>query len=160
MWTSRFLIAAAILTTLAISHWRFYSTGYESGVTHTEQAWQAEKLATTKAQMAEMEKARQAQQALQAQVDKIRQESANEKRRVAAQYERTIAGLRERPKTRAGATGVPEGAVAGVGCTGAGLSRPDGEFLAWYAGEAARAQTALRTCIAAYNSARREVNGE
>lgn len=152
MWPTKTLVGIVILTTLAISHWRAYSTGYDSGVTHTEQAWNAERLATAQAHIAELEKARQAAEAMQAQVDKIRRESANEKRRIAAQYERTIAGLRERPEARAGASGVPEGAAAGVGCTGAGLSRPDGEFLAWYAGEAARTQAALRACIAAYEA--------
>jgi len=163
MWPTKTLIGIVILTTLLISHWRVYSTGYESGVTHTEQAWNEERLATAKAQMAELEKARKAQEAMQAQVDKIRRESANEKRRIAAQYERTIAGLRQRPN-RPSAADLPKstdtGAGPAAGCTGRELYRPDSEFLLGEAARADQLRIALKSCLAAYNSARREVNGE
>ena len=163
MWQTRTLIGIVILTTLLISHWRAYLTGHNSGVTVTEQAWQAERLATAQAQMAELEKARKAQEAMQAQVDKIKRESANEKRRIAAQYERTIAGLRQRPE-RPSTTDVPQSADAGTGpagwCTGRELYRPDSEFLLGEAARADQLRIALKSCLAAYNSARREVNGE
>lgn len=163
MWQPRILIGIVILTTLLISHWRVYSTGYDSGVTVTEQAWNEERLATAKAQMAELEKARKAAEAMQAQVDQIRLESANEKRRIAANYERVIAGLRQRPE-RPSTTDVPKSTDAGTGpaagCTGRELYRPDSEFLLGEAARADQLRIALKSCLAAYNSARREVNGE
>jgi len=160
MWNHKLLAVTAmfILTSLAGTAWYAYSSGKQSGMLHTQTRWDAERLAQQQAILETQQKARETEQALQAQVDKIKRESADEKRRIAAQYERTIDGLRNRPEARAGATGVPEGARAGVGCTGSGLSRPDGEFLSWYAAQAARTQAALKSCIAAYNSTRREIN--
>lgn len=132
---------------------------YRLGVDEVTARWNEERLLFERARNAQIENARRSEQTLQEELSKTRQEAADEKRRIAARYERTIAGLRQRPEARA-PTGVPEGAAAGVGCTGAGLARNDGQFLARYAADAARLQSDLQTCVNAYNSARRQVNGE
>jgi hypothetical protein len=156
MWNPKLWAVSAILilTSLAGTAWYSYSSGRQSGMSQIQTRWDAERLAQQEAVIQAQQKARETEQALQAQVDKIKRESASEKRRIAAQYERTIAGLRNRPEARAGATGVPEGANPGVGCTGAGLSKPDGEFLGWLAEQAARTQAALKACQLAYEQVR------
>ena len=145
-----FLIAALLVTHLY---------AYRFGVDEVTARWNEERLLFERSRNAQIENARRAEHRLQEELSQTRQEAADEKRRIAARYERTIAGLRQRPEARA-PTGVPEGAAAGVGCTGAGLARPDGEFLARYAADAARLQADLQTCVNAYNSVRRQVNGE
>jgi hypothetical protein len=100
-------------------------------------------------------KARQREQALQALVDKQRRAHDAEVKRVVREYSALVDGLRDRPEARAGDGGVPEGAVAGAGCTGQGLSRPDATFLAGFAADAARTQAALDACRTAYDSLNR-----
>jgi hypothetical protein len=109
---------------------------------------------TLAAQAEEMMKARQTEQALQKAVNRIRQEKQREAVRLANDYAAVINSLHDRAETRAGASGVPDGAAAGVGCTGAGLAKRDGEFLAGYAADAARLQLALNACQAAYDEVR------
>lgn len=77
-------------------------------------------------------------------------------------YDALAASLRNRPGRPATNTaGMPTGAGLGTGgCTGAGLARPDGEFLAWYAISTYRLQTALRSCKAQYDKVKRSYNGE
>lgn len=144
-----------ILAALLVTH----SYVYRLGANEVTARWNEDRLLFERSRNAQIENARRTEQGLQEELSKTRQEAANEKRRIAARYEHTIAELRQRPETRAPA-GVPEGAAAGVGCTGAGLARPDGEFLARYAADAARLQADLQTCVNAYNSVRRQVNGE
>jgi uncharacterized protein YlxW (UPF0749 family) len=158
MWKLRIAAVTAFAIFAAGSAMYAYNSGKQSGMSTIQTRWDADRLATLQAQTAELEKARQAEQALQAQVDKIQQESANEKRRIAAQYERTIAGLRERPE-RPSAASVPTDTGVGVGCTGAGLARPDATFLAGYAADAARLQSALQACIADRAAIERQLNG-
>jgi hypothetical protein len=70
-----------------------------------------------------------------------------DRRRIAA-----LAGeLRNRPERPAA---MPAAAGPTQNCSGAGLYRPDGEFLAWYATEAARVASALERCEAQYNQVR------
>jgi hypothetical protein len=162
MWNLK-LIGIAVLAALSLcagSAWYAYSSGRQSGMSQIQMQWDAER-ATQMAAMAEEEmKARQREQALQKLIDKLRRDRANEANRIAAEYQRTIDSLRNRPEARAGEGGVPEGAVAGVGCTGAGLSKSDSEFLVWLGSEAARTQAALNACVTAYDEVRRQVNGE
>jgi hypothetical protein len=116
--------------------------------------WTAEMQATIQAHAQEMAKARQTEQALQDKINQLTKEHRDETRRIAARHAAIVDGLRNRPETRACASGVPEGASAGIGCTGAGLSRFDSEFLVWVASEADRTQAALRVCLQAYDSVR------
>lgn len=141
---------AAVVVLMGVAYDYGYSrAALKAAQTHTE---------VQKRQTAALAAARASEQKLQTKLAQTQQEANDENRRITARYERTIAGLRQRPETRAGSSGVPEGAAAGIGCTGTGLARPDGEFLAGYARDAARLETALKTCVAAYNSVRDQVN--
>jgi hypothetical protein len=120
--------------------------------------WDAERAATLAAQAEEVMKARQQEQAMQAAIGRIKQEKHREAVRLANDYAAVVVSLQDRAETRAGDSGVPEGASPGVGCTGQGLARLDAEFLARYGRDAGRLQLALDTCQAAYASVREAVN--
>ena len=161
--TSRTMVALALagVTALAIGLGAvaLYRTGYAKGAAEVQQQWDAEKAATAAAQAEETMKARQREKALIELTERLRKEHRREVDRIVAERNRLVGELRNRPEARAGAGGVPEGAAAGVGCTGEGLSRRDGEFLAGLAADAARTQAALQQCVAQYNQVRELVNG-
>ena len=153
VWAAVTVLACAAVGVLA------YRTGHASGAAAVTAEWMAERAETARATSRALERRLEVEAALRAQIDRTRQEHAREKARIAANYNAAIDSLRHRPTARAGDTGVPEGSTAGVGCTGAGLSGPDAEFLVWYASEAARAQAALEACVAAYKRVEEAVNG-
>jgi hypothetical protein len=133
--------------------WYAHSTGHRAGAREVQARWTQEQLLTAQATAKMLAEARQKEQALQDQIHTIRQRAKNEATRIAADHAAVVDSLRNRPDARA-PSGVPEGAVAGVGCTGAGLSFRDAEFLAGLAADAARTQAALKQCVDAYEAVR------
>jgi hypothetical protein len=150
----RIAVAAVLLVLLAGTHWKAYHEGLVAGQAEVQQRYDKRMAEIAEAHAAELERARKRQAELQDVADRLRQEKRDEAKRITARYELVIDGLRDRPQARAGASGVPLAAGTGVGCTGAGLARPDGEFLAGYAADVARLQSALNTCRVAYDAAR------
>ena len=119
----------------------------------TEHA-QAEQLRTETARLAEAgHRARERTHAdtLQA----IQTKAEHEKTRLAADLQRTLDSLRNRPERPASAVGgaVPTGGAHPVACTGAQLFRADGEFLAREAARADQLRADLQTCQVAYDAA-------
>ena len=147
------VLACAVVGVLA------YRTGAEHGRTEVQAKWDAERAAHARAVIAAIEARDRATAAMAARVEALTKEHRREINRIAADRDRLLDSLRDRPEARAGAGGVPEGAAAGVGCTGEGLSRRDGEFLAGLAADAARTQAALQQCVAQYNQVMELVNG-
>jgi hypothetical protein len=160
IWNLKLATVAVIAIGIASAGgaWYAYSKGRESGMTQVQAMWDAERLATMTAHAEEQIKARQREEALKVLLARQRKEHKREVDRIIADYNADLERLRDRPAERAGAGGVPEGAAAGVGCTGEGLSRPDSEFLVWLGGEAARTQAALNACVTAYDEVRRSIN--
>jgi multidrug efflux pump subunit AcrA (membrane-fusion protein) len=158
MWTKLWIAAVVVASTCAAG-WLTYDAGRKMGRSEVQQKWDQERAATAEAQAAETMKARQRELALQELAKRLRQEKADEARRLAREYAADLERLRDRPETRAGAGGVPDSPGAGVGCTGAGLARPDAAFLTGYAYDAARLEASLRQCVSAYNSVREALNG-
>jgi hypothetical protein len=150
----------AITTLVAGTAWYSFNRGSQYGMSVIQTQWDAEKLLVAQAQAEEQMKARQTEQALQATINRIRQEKTREATRLANDYAAVINSLHDRPKARADTTGVPEGAVAGVGCTGSGLARDDAEFLAGYARDAGRLQLALDICRKQYAEVKSRLNSE
>jgi hypothetical protein len=150
MWP-RLIALTALTAALAGSAWFVYSKGQQSGTKATQAAWDKERLATLEAQGEQILKAQIRETELAAKMAQLKEGQRRETTRIAAGYQRTIDSLRDRPEARAGASGVPEGAAPGAGCTGAGLARPDAAFLAGYGADAARLQSALEVCQAAYD---------
>lgn len=154
----RGIIVAVILAALVFVSWKIYNAGYKTGKAEVQQAWDAEKIRLTNEYADAQTRAREKERALQARVDNIRKERAREIADITRRHDVIVAGLRDRAAERAATpSGVPESTSAGVGCTGAGLARPDAEFLAGYAADAARLQSAFSACQTAYDSARRKV---
>ena len=147
------LVAVAIVVVLALFGLSAYS--YRAGKAAVQQEWDKEKAAIAQAHLEEMQRARQREAELQATIDKQTEGYKRDLENITADYQRIVVWLRDRPAARAGAGGVPQGATAGVGCTGAGLSRRDAEFLARYAADAARTREALDQCVRQYDEVRR-----
>jgi hypothetical protein len=160
MWNLKLMAAIGIATTISLAGtaWYAYSKGKQSGMQEVQTLWIAERAAIREAQAKEMEQARQREEALQARVDQIRRSHRNEISRINRDHAALVDSLRDRPEARAGDSGVPDGAAAGVGCTGAGLARLDAELLSGYAAAAARQQAALNACVTAYDEVRRSLN--
>lgn len=157
MWT-RLIVLTTIAISLAGSAMYAHNRGKQSGMQQVQILWDSEKLERAQAHAKELTKARQREQALQTLAEKLRLEKRREADRLAREYAADLERLRDRPETRAGAGGVPEGAAAGVGCTGAGLARLDAELLTGYANAAARLQSALDQCRAQYAEVERAMN--
>lgn len=157
-WRSKIVVATVGFICVAASLLYAHSSGRHYGMQTVQTLWTAEMQATIQAHAEQIAKARQTEQALQDKINQLTKEHRDENRRIAARHAAMVDGLRNRPEARASDSGVPEGAAAGVGCTGSGLSKPDAEFLVWISGEAARTQTALNACIAAYDEVRRALN--
>jgi hypothetical protein len=159
IWNFRLIGVLVALSLCAGSVWYAYNKGKQSGMSQVQTLWDAERAVQLAAQAEAEMKARQTEQGLQAMVNRVRQEKQREAIKLANDYAAVIDSLRDRAETRAGDGGVPEGAAAGVGCTGQGLAKRDAEFLAGYAADAARTQSALNACITAYDQVREQING-
>jgi len=126
--------------------------------------WDAERLAVAQAIAPELERVRTVEQALRTNLTKQRKEYQYENDRLSVLYESALSRLSDRPDRPEDSGGVPQdsnvGAVPADGCTGASLFRPDAEFLVREASRADQLRIALKSCLAAYNQTRREVNGE
>jgi hypothetical protein len=119
--------------------------GYENGKQSVQAKWDTNKAAIITAQ-------REKEAALQANMDKLRKEKNNELARLNRHVRALSDSLRNRPERPA----VPASASAGdgaTGCTGAGLYKPDGEFLVGEAARAAQLRLALINCQKAYQDA-------
>jgi hypothetical protein len=159
MWNLR-LIALILTPILLVGFAVFgYSRGTQYGMSVVQNQWDQERALQMAQHAEEQMKARQTEQALQAAVNRIKQEKQREAIKLANDYAAVIDSLHNRAEARAGDSGVPDGAAAGVGCTGAGLARPDATFLAGYAHDAARLQLALDACKTAYDEVRDTLNG-
>ena len=137
-----------------------YDKGHETATKAVELKWTADRLQRAETYADDLKKARKQSTALQANADRLRQEKTHEVNRIALNYQSVIDGLRDRAETRAGASGVPESPGAGVGCTGAGLAKPDAGFLAGYAADVGRLQAAFNVCRQAHTKAASELNQE
>ena len=132
------------LVMLGFSYWK----GYTHGKDVVQKEWDAERVVLEREAQAQADKARQIERQLQAKADNIQREKHNAVKAADSKYAALIDSLRKRPETRA--EGMPNGAEAVVGCTGEGLARPDAEFLAGYAADAARLQAQYNACREAY----------
>lgn len=132
---------------LGIKFWehRLVQQGFDAGYAKAEQVYKAR---DAKAQAEAAAKTAR----LQTAVDTARKEKAHEVSRITAQRDNDLERLRQRPE-RPAATASSDAGV-GPGCTGAGLARPDAEFLVRYAADAAQLQATLNECRTAYESAR------
>lgn len=149
------LITAAVSAAIgAGGAWAWQSNAYERQLSElrNEHA-QTEQLRSETARMSEAgHRARERNHADTVQA--ITTKADNEKTRLAAELQRALDSLRNRPQRPATAGGaVPESAADPVACTGAELFRPDAEFLVREAARADQLRAALGQCQAAYDAA-------
>ena len=101
------------------------------------------------------QRARDLEREHSARVAVIVEESQREKDQLVARANRLAASLRNRPQRT---DPVPESGSSPVACTGAGLYREDGEFLAGEAARANQLRADLKRCQALYDEAVRLTN--
>lgn len=159
--------AAVLLAALAWAYNGWAERQRNIGRDEVRAEWQADKLAMAETGRILRMAADRESAALQAAENKRRSADNAQKHALELRLAESLRRLRNRPDRPAvdpGAGGVPE--TAGVGaagsadrsCTGEGLFRPDGEFLAREAADANRLRIALATCRARYQDAVDTVN--
>lgn len=135
-----------------------YYKGNSAGQAEVQQQWDKEKTAQFEAYSEAQNAARTREQNLQIQADRLREEKDNEIRNLNARAAALTNSLRERPsRTTPAPSPVPSAsntACPAVVCTGAGLSKEDGEFLAGEAARADEARALLKQCYEQYNTLR------
>lgn len=138
---------------IAVSSFVFASLLFWKGVQHgkkiVQTEWDAEKIVWQQQMQAAAAKTIEVERDLQDKADKNLKERLSEFQTISVRYHALLNSLHNRPEARA-ETGMPEDAGDAVGCTGEGLARPDAEFLAGYAADAARLQAAYDSCRQAY----------
>ena len=150
--------AAAGVLIAAAAGMAGYGKGYLAGKNEVQQAWDKEKAAQMAEYAAAQEAARKREQELQASADAIRKEKDAKIRDINARSAALVNSLRQRPE-RTESSKVSDSAGTCSGTTGAQLARPDGEFLAGYAADAAKLQVALDQCVKQYNEIRKGNHG-
>lgn len=146
-----YVAAGAVLVALAAGV-AGYVTGRDHGAASVRQEWDRDRAQRAEETSRQQAKAREREQSLQRQADARLKEKDREIAAVAGRAAALADSLRNRPEERA--LPVPDAAGPVVGCTGAGLARPDADFLVRYAADAARLQAALQQCRAGYQAAR------
>jgi len=132
------------LIMLGFSYWK----GYTHGKDVVQKEWDAYKVVQEREVQAQADKSRQIERQMQAHADIIQKERIRETQIVNRRYNALIDSVRDRPEARQDS--VPASTDNAVGCTGEGLARPDAEFLAGYAADAARLQAQYNACREAY----------
>ena len=128
------------------------------GKAEVQQKWDRERAAQEAEYALAQEEARAKEQALQANADAIRQEKDREIRNLNARATALSNSLRDRPsRTTNESSVVSSAANVGSGsavCTGAELSKEDGEFLAREAARADELRASLKQCQSQYEAIR------
>jgi hypothetical protein len=129
------------------------------GKAEVQQKWDQERAAQEAEYAAAQAAAREKEQTLQANADSLRKEKDREIRDLNARAVALTNSLRDRPsRTTAESSSVPSATNTGPAplvCTGAGLSKEDGEFLAGEASRADEARALLKQCYEQYQALRK-----
>lgn len=162
----RTIAVAAALAGLAWAYHLWADHQREIGRDEIRVEWQADKLARVEQNRLLLMARDKETTRLQASADKERQALYAKNRSIDLERDDLLKRLRNRPERPADrGDGVPAVAGAGAagpadtGCTGAGLYGPDARFSLGVAADAARLQSALRSCRAARARDQAAVNG-
>jgi hypothetical protein len=120
-----------------------------------QKKWDAATILQARETLRLVEAAHATSQALQDKASEQRKATNDQINRINRAHALALERLRNRPERPSGAD-LPQVASAGPiasGCTGAGLYRDDGGFLAGYAADKALLQSGLRACYKAYSDA-------
>lgn len=149
---NRIAIAAVILV---IACFGAYKRGLHHGEAKIQAKWDAERAAIARATQQAMQERIAAEEQLRRRADEQQKTYQQKIARLAAERNALLDSVRNRPARDRGGD-VPGAAAAGdrAGCTGAGLSREDAEFLVGEAARADRIAEQLSACVAQYEAAR------
>ena len=147
----RLWAAASLVLGLAASHWK----AYRMGGAEIRAEWAVAKLEESKQALRLTEKAIEKTTSMQADADQLRKDKNAQINTLNTRLAAALDGLRDRPG-RPGPGDLPATTAAGTvpSCTGAGLYRPDAEFLVGEAARAKRLQLDLTQCQTQYNKVR------
>lgn len=153
--SGRVWLAIAVAVLLAGTHWKAYKVGQSD----IKAAWSTEKLEQDKQTVRLLENARLETDRLQAAANAQQKAKNVQIAQLDADLSDAIERLRNRPE-RPGGADMPAdtGAEPVAGCTGAGLYRPDGEFLTRFAARAKLVTMDLAECQVALDQAREALN--
>jgi hypothetical protein len=143
VWLKPAILAVAVAVA-GIAVWRWHHGAIDDAVTAVRAEYTAKALEAAN-------KAAETSRTLQAEADKTQGEKDAQIKIQSARIAALSASLRNRPERPSSNANNP--AVAGI-CTGAGLYRQDGEFLAREAAESGRVGIDLADCQARYNQVR------
>ena len=150
--------ALAVIIAAGIAGAYGYMRGEESGRLQVQSKWDAERAELEAIHARDQQIAREREKLMQQSADRLRQEKDIEIRNLNARSTALANSLRDRPSRTtnessavSSATNVrPSAAV----CTGAGLSKEDGEFLAREAARADELRASLKQCQSQYEAMR------
>lgn len=148
----RIWAALMVAIFLAGTHWK----AYHLGKSEVQSVWNEERLEQSRLSIKLQNETAKTTATLQANTDKRNGELHAQINRIASERDSLRDELRNRPERPSeGDLSEAAGNGNGVGgCTGLGLYRGDGEFLARFASERAVLQAGLKACYAQYEEAR------
>ena len=146
-------LALGLSALLAFAGYQLHHDGYLSGKAEVMAAWSIERAAVAAQSLKLSEQAARETSTLQLQADQTMRSKDEKIRTLNAAVSAVVASLHDRADRPAGGI-VPEVASVGGGCTGAGLYRADGEFLAREAARADAQRLQLDACQTQYSAAR------
>lgn len=148
--------ALAIVIAAGVAGAYGYVRGEDSGRLQVQSKWDAERAELEAIHARDQQIAREREKLMQQTADRLRQEKDRETRDLNSRVTALNNSLRDRPSRTANPVSpMPSTADARCPapvCTGAGLSKEDGEFLAREAARGAEAVTLLKQCQAQYKS--------
>ena len=148
--------ALAVIIAAGVAGAYGYMRGEESGRLHVQSKWDAERAELEAIHARDQQIAREREKLMQQTADRLRQEKDRETRDLNSRVTALNNSLRDRPSRTANpvspVSSTPSAGCAPTSCTGAGLSKEDGEFLAREAARGAEALTLLKQCQAQYQS--------
>lgn len=157
-----FALAGVTALACAVAGVFGYRTGRASGETAVRAQWMAERAEIARATAAALERRIEAETKLRETIDATRHTYRQQLAAVAADRDRLLDSLRERPERPAGGADLPGAAGARLGptaCTGAELYRDDAAVLVRLAADADQLRAAVERCQAAYDAVRESILG-
>ena len=148
--------ALAVIIAAGVAGAYGYMRGEESGRLQVQSKWDAERAELESIHARDQQIAREREKLMQQTADRLRQEKDRETRDLNSRVTALNNSLRDRPSRTANpvspVSSAPSAGCAPTSCTGAGLSKEDGEFLAGEAARADQLRTLLKQCHAQYET--------
>ena len=150
--------ALAVIIAAGIAGAYGYMRGEESGRLQVQSKWDAERAELEAIHARDQQIAREREKLMQQSADRLRQEKDIEIRNLNARSTALANSLRDRPSRTTNESSAVSSAAnvrpSAAVCTGAGLSKEDGEFLAREATRADELRASLKQCQSQYEAMR------